>query len=212
MADAVSICNLALSHLGDTASVASIDPPEESAQAKMCAIFYPQAVNTVLDMHDWAFAKTRALLAEVANAETYGWKHAFRKPSDCLHAISIEDYRTLDHLEPRRIRTPFFLDRLSEKAEFLLEGKTIYTNVAYPVLSYITANVRASEYPPGFVLALSYYLANLIAGARIKGKEGIQIAASMQEQFSRALAAAKTRDSAQRQDRIQFVPTWIQAR
>ena len=48
MASAVDICNLALSHLGDTATVASLDPPEGSAQAEHCARFYPVARDALV--------------------------------------------------------------------------------------------------------------------------------------------------------------------
>ena len=40
MASEVEICNLALARLGDAATVVSIDPPEGSAQAEHCAMFY----------------------------------------------------------------------------------------------------------------------------------------------------------------------------
>ena len=43
MPSEVDICNLALGHLGDSATVATIDPPEGSAQAEHCARFYPIA-------------------------------------------------------------------------------------------------------------------------------------------------------------------------
>ena len=53
MASEIAICNLALSHLGDAANIASIDPPEGSAQAEHCATFYPIARDSLLEMHDW---------------------------------------------------------------------------------------------------------------------------------------------------------------
>ena len=63
MASEVEICNLALSHLGDTATVASSDPPEGSAQAEHCARFYPIARDALLEMQNWKFATRRATLA-----------------------------------------------------------------------------------------------------------------------------------------------------
>ena len=41
MFSVVEICNLALSHLGDRATVVSIDPPEGSAQAEHCKTYWP---------------------------------------------------------------------------------------------------------------------------------------------------------------------------
>ena len=56
MATEVDICNLALAHLGDDATIASLSPPEGSAQAEKAARFYPIARNTLLEMHTWNFA------------------------------------------------------------------------------------------------------------------------------------------------------------
>ncbi len=212
MADAATICNLALSHLGDTATVVSIDPPEESAQAKMCAIFYPQAVNTLLDLHDWSFATRRAVLPELVVKERFGWAHVFEIPADCLHTISVTDSVRHDEARiPPGASMPI-PDRPTDKREYRIEGRRLYTNLEAPVLSYVSSEVSPGEFSPSFILALSYYLANLIAGARIKSKEGIQIASGMQDMCARALSVAKTRDSAQRQDRIEFIPNWIQVR
>ena len=59
MASEVEICNLALARLGDAATVVSIDPPEGSAQAEHCAMFYPMARDTLLAQHPWGFAQRR---------------------------------------------------------------------------------------------------------------------------------------------------------
>ena len=45
MATEVDICNIALAHLGDDATIASLSPPEGSAQAEKAARFYPIARN-----------------------------------------------------------------------------------------------------------------------------------------------------------------------
>lgn len=62
MPSAVTICNLALAHLGDSATVSSIDPPEGSAQAEHCARFYPVALGLLLEAHPWNFATKRSRL------------------------------------------------------------------------------------------------------------------------------------------------------
>ena len=59
MADVVSICNLALSYLGDSANMVAINAPEKSTQAELCSRLYPTAVSALLDMHDWSFATKR---------------------------------------------------------------------------------------------------------------------------------------------------------
>jgi hypothetical protein len=63
VASEVDICNLALGHIGDSATVSSINPPEGSAQAEHCSRFYPIARDSLLEMHNWGFATKRTNLA-----------------------------------------------------------------------------------------------------------------------------------------------------
>jgi len=88
LASVVEICNLALAHLGDDASIASIDPPEGSAQAEHCARFYPIARDSLLQMHNWNFASRRALLASVTMPYSM-WKYAYAVPGDMMVAVSV---------------------------------------------------------------------------------------------------------------------------
>ena len=211
MADPVSICNMALAHLGDTASIATLDAPDNEPQAKMCAIFYPQSVLAVLDMHDWSFAAKRRSLTELADEDSYEWLHVFQIPSDCLHVISLREARA---------RNPYGLpqnfafggDLLFSSVTFSVIGDRLYTDVEVPELFYISSETKPNRFSPAFVTALSYYLASLVAGARIKGKEGAQLAQNMQQEFAKALSIAKTRDAFQRKDAIRYTPTWIQRR
>ena len=88
MASEVEICNLALAHLGDEATVASIDPPEGSAQAEHCARFYPIARDGLLQMHPWNFASRRVSLASVTMPYTM-WKYAYACPGDMMVAVAV---------------------------------------------------------------------------------------------------------------------------
>ena len=65
MSSVVDICNIALSRLGDRATVTSIDPPEGSAQADHCRRFYPIALKTILATYNWSFATTRKELMPI---------------------------------------------------------------------------------------------------------------------------------------------------
>ena len=76
MASEVEICNLALARLGDAATVVSIDPPEGSAQAEHCAMFYPMARDTLLAQHPWGFAQRRVRPARLAAG--------YLLPDDCF--------------------------------------------------------------------------------------------------------------------------------
>jgi hypothetical protein len=85
----VDICNMALGHLGDDATVASLDPPEGSAQAEHCARFYPMARDAMLDAHKWGFATRRASLALLSETPPSPWRYAYAQPADALNLISM---------------------------------------------------------------------------------------------------------------------------
>ena len=83
MASEVDICNLALARLGDNATVASIDPPEGSAQAEHCARFYAIARDSLLEMHAWKFATRRVQLAKLT-VPSWDWSFAYAEPTGAL--------------------------------------------------------------------------------------------------------------------------------
>jgi hypothetical protein len=98
----VSICNLALGYLGDTANVTSISPPENSVQAQLCAQFYPIARDAMLEMGSWGFATTRKKLALLATnpaaqgaLDTNGmpdastWAYCYAQPADMVNALAV---------------------------------------------------------------------------------------------------------------------------
>jgi len=100
----VTICNLALSHLGDTAQVVSIAPPDSSVQAQLCARFYSVARNALLEMAAWGFATRRVTLAQVTNptldADGNGpWLYAYAAPSDLLNALAVVPAGSPDDVE-----------------------------------------------------------------------------------------------------------------
>ena len=90
MSSVVDIVNLALSHLGDTATVASIDPPEGSAQAEHAARFFPFALAAMLEGHPWSFATKRAILAPL-NTAPNGWAYAYGVPADALRVLGVAE-------------------------------------------------------------------------------------------------------------------------
>jgi hypothetical protein len=111
----VTICNLALSHIGDTATVMSIKPPDSSVQAQLCARFYYVARNAVLEMAAWGFATRRVKLAELwgphcnwddpACAALPGywhhhtWRFGYALPSAVINALAVQQKDAPDDYE-----------------------------------------------------------------------------------------------------------------
>ena len=203
MANPVSICNLALSYIGDSATVASIDPPEGGPQAQMCATMYPMAVNALLEMYDWTFATFTSPVAQYASEDTRGWKGAFALPADCLRVISVHEQSEQKGEEPT--------DKTFEIGASL-RGRVLYTDVATPVITYISSSTSSYVFSYAFVVALAWYLANMLAGQRVKGKEGHAMSQNCMKQFELALRFAKGFDASQQKNTLSVTPKWIKER
>ena len=203
MADAVAICNLALSYIGDSASVASIDPPDETATAQMCATMYPFAVSALLERFDWSFATRYAPLAPYADAESHGWKKAYAVPSDCMRAIRVRASGMQHMPEPKGAHYEIVIDG---------DHPVLLTDVESPVLYYITSNVNPALFSQNFAVALAWYMAIMLAGQRIKGREGFTMSQNLTTQFERALAEAKRLDASQQKKSLLFTPRQLEVR
>lgn len=214
MASAVSICNLALDRIGDSANIASIDPPEKSAQAQMCSIFYPMSVSACLEMFDWSFATRQVSVAKLANVETGGWQYAFPVPSDSLRIIRIRDY----HWQSGRILAGIPATAMQLGTDVRYETGAVgnqhvfYCDVEHPVVTYISGDTNVAMFSPAFVDALAWHLASALCGARVKGKEGQQLVQLCQRQFVQSLSVARDRDAKQQKKRIDFIPAWLRGR
>lgn len=161
MASEVDIANLALSHLGDSATVASLDPPEGSAQAEHCARFYPIARDSLLELHNWKFATRRATLAQLS-VDSGPWAFAYAVPADALKMLAVlpsgaaSDADSEDY-EPEVVETG---------------ASAILTNCELATLRYIALVTDTTKFSPLFELALSWQLASFLAGPILKGDAG----------------------------------------
>jgi len=213
MASEIDVCNLALSHLGDTATIASLDPPEGSAQAEHCARFYPIARDSMLEMHAWGFATRRARLALLASGWPE-WNYAYAQPADALNIIAIlppsssDDYSTgiPDSAGGPYVPQPFSCE--------INEGgaSVIYSDQADAVLRYSSTVSDPTRFSPLFTMALSWHLASMLAGPIIKGDAGAaeakRCAAMMQAYLSKAVES----DSSQRRIKPEHVVSWMAGR
>lgn len=226
MASDVQICNLALSHIGDTASVSSIDPPEGSVQAEHCANFYPVARKACLEESSWGFSTTRAILAEVTNTWPE-WQYAYAMPPNVINVLAVlpqdapDDYEASypppddQHFPPGYIPTPgpSFYTPQTYTVEIDSSGnQIILTNCPNAHLRYTTDVTDSTKFSPMFVMALSYLLASMLAGPIIKGQEGSQKAAEMLTLYETWRQKAEASDANQRRITPTPVTTWIAGR
>ena len=206
MSSVVDICNLALSHLGDTATVSSIDPPEGSAQAEHCARFYPMARNTILEAHPWSFATTRKALVELSSPEPpASWAYIYGYPNLCIRPLLLLQPETTDETTGE--------DFIVEETEGGV--RVIYTNIENATLRYIFEQADPGRYSQLFVNALARLLASYLAGPVIKGTEGARVGAAHLKLYEEVdLPRAKAADSMGRQKALydKFQPAALKAR
>lgn len=189
MASETDICNLALAHLGDAANVASISPPDGSAQASLCSMFYPMARDALLEMHDWGFASKRLLLAQLDNPSST-WAYCYASPTDLVNTIAVLDSEAEDDVSLQITdmtiwgETPVTLGGYSP-AEFSLESAAdgtdvIYTNQENALMRYVARITDTTKFSPLFIDCLSWSLASMLAGPVVKGEAGQAEAARCQ--------------------------------
>lgn len=204
MPSVVAICNTALSRLGDSATVASIDPPEGSTQAEHCAVFYPIARDTLLESHEWGFATRRARLALLASP-SWNWRFGYAKPANCVKVVSV--------LGPHQCATSDSADYQTESDES--GTQIILTNVQNATIRYTSRIEDSTKFPPLFTEALSWLLASYIAGPLIKGETGLTAGRAAYATYLQQLAQAKVSDSNQQHGdprRYENRTPWLEAR
>lgn len=221
MASEVSICNLSLAHLGDTAAVSSISPPDGSAQAALCAVFYPHARELLLGMYAWNFATTRAALTLVT-APTTAWAYAYAVPSDCINILGIQDPNaatdqlagvplsstTADSMGVSAlVPQPYVIESLADGSSAIL------TNQPDAVARYVRNVTDAGKFDAAFVSCLSRLLASFLAGPILKGDVGRKEAEEQLKLMAIAMKSASEGDANQMQVPLQtYSAPWMRGR
>lgn len=236
MASEVSLCNLALSHLGDVADVQSISPPDGSAQADWCAQFYPIARDVLIETHDWGLTTKRAQTLALLSVTCPEWKYGYAPPADMLDVISILDPNSPSDYAQGLVSdvtasTEFFdfgSQIIGERGiytprEFALESygapdgtsiAVIWTNQVNASARYTARVTDPTRFPALFQDCLGWLLASMIAGPLLKGDNGVKTGAAMYSIYEKRLGTATSNDANQKKSNIrdrQQVP-WINGR
>jgi len=207
MATDTDICNLALAALGDEATVVSIDPPEGSAQADHCAQWYPIAVETVLEAHDWKFA-SRRIAGAALSSPTPSWSHAYAKPSGALRVRAVIPPNTTSDMGEGLVTNtqPFDIETLEDGTE------VIVTDQDNAVLIYTLRNVDPGKFPPLFVQTVVRLLASYLAGPVLKNEAGRAESRAQLQLYQAWLLKAQASDANQRHGSSPHVAQQLAAR
>lgn len=202
MATVLDIVNLALSHLADEASVASIDPPEDTTQAQQAARFYPIARDIALTRFPWEFAVKRATLAVPTGVTPPpAWQYVYTVPADCLRMLSVRDPTLNNTLYAKGY--PYITEFLSTKV--------IYTNADNGQAQYIFQQTDTTQFSIEFTDALSYLLASYLAGPITRDRG---VGAAMEQLAEVGFAQARIADANGNNPALNsyYVPSAIAAR
>lgn len=206
---AVDVCNTALAHLGETANVSSVFPPDGSAQAAICNRFYNVAVEELLTLHPWSFATKRTDLTEdVTNDLDQSWGFSYQVPGDVGRVLQVIPQDTPDNVVDATTR-----EQPSHTLEQDAAGDLrLYSNIEDAVLRYTTYVYDANKYPALFVSALSWLLASKLAGPLIKGDVGAAEAKRCLQMVQWYIGKAVAVDGLQRNQKPTHSVPWISQR
>ncbi len=178
MASTISICNLALGHLGaDRIDALS----EASSEARACNRFYAQTLDALLSAGPpWRFARYEVMLAEMAGISSSRWAHVHALPTDLLRVRAV---RAVDDAQSGE-----------DAVDYELFGDRLLANITPVRLSYIRRIDDPSQFTPLFIEALSWHLAARLAMPLTRDANQRQSAFQMALQAQAAASAAEGND------------------
>lgn len=169
----VEICNIALSRIGESRPINSLD--DDNTAAQQCKLFYLPMIEQTLRDFPWRFAQKYVDLALIQERPNPEWLYEYRYPSDCIIANKIPasnnavlaatshsaaQYR--DYYSDGR-----FGEVLHSGVTYTIamdaNGRVIWTNQEDASLLYTSRVTEAGHFDGSFVNALAWRLAMELA-------------------------------------------------
>ena len=142
----VTVCNLALSRIGNKGSVENIDQPTKQTEV-VCAKWYDIARKSSLKHMMPNFARKREIWArDISYTPAFGYDYAYKYKADCLKILGIGNL-------------------YEKKNNYAIGGEYLLTNDLYedglPV-RYVADITNANKFTPDFIELFSWFLAREI--------------------------------------------------
>lgn len=197
----VDLANLALSHLGDDATVSQLDPPEGSVQAEHCARFLPIARDSLLELHAWKFATRRAIPALRDDQTSSAWRYVYQEPNNIIRVLSI-------------LPEGYTRDSDGAAVEFDCESDDdgnglILTNTPNATVRGVFRVTNPARFTPLFVDTLGWMLASYVAGPLLKGETGASEAVRCWQVAMTLFARASGSSAGQAHHTMRHVAPWV---
>ena len=183
----VGICNLALTRLG-VKNITTLT--EASEPARKVSQVYDNALDTVLQEHDWSFAASQpTVLVEAPNLTAVGWDYVYALPTKCLFVRRVYNESTLANKDEQDFKKVFVPS---------INAEVIYSNLAEAVCDYTYQVLDESIFSPSFVTALSLYLAHMVGPALV----GSAYNGQAYQEYLRALDSARATNKSEGKETV----------
>lgn len=195
MASEVDICNLALSHIGASATISSLT--EKSEEAFHCNLLYSDARDALLRAHPWGFATRHIALSDVGSPPG-NWSYRYSYPNDALYAREI--------LQEDTSGDPIQFEVALSDA---YNSRVILTDQEEATLIYTYKVTNTLAFDPLFVSALSWRIAADIAMPLTRDQNRLQAAYQM---YQATLSEAQAFNANEQHEDINREAAWINGR
>lgn len=170
--DQLTLCNMALSKLGDRSNITSVN--ENSAEAQQCRLWYKMSLAQTLAAFNWSFARARIDLTvdPISDPPLPEWSYRYLYPTNCFRVRYIVNPCGKE------------ADAVPYVAEFSPSAtRSICTNLAEATIVYtvdMTDVAYINLYPPEFINAFTSALA---ANMAFTLTGNVNITQSKQQEF-----------------------------
>ena len=185
MASEVSICNLALTKIGED-QIISLS--ENSKAGRLCNLHYSTTRDAVLRSHIWNFAIKRVELALSTTTPAYDYAYQFALPTDYVRILETN---------------------LTNTAEWKVENGFLLADSDSVKVRYLAQITNPNEFDALFIEAFSSRLAAELA---IPLADSLNMSKMMFDLYSSKIAEARTMDAVEgTPDNIE-ADSWLNAR
>ena len=192
------ISQLAVLHCGVSKPIGNV-LTEKSIEAQACRTVADVARQTTLRAHPWLFAKkqvTPALVSGPNPMATPEWTYCYQAPGDLLHMFRFVSTRLTN--DTRQSRIPYTIIGAPAAGYLIFTNwPGNFTNV--PVLiEYTWDNTNIPQWQADFILAMSYYMAYLIAPVITRG-DPYQMQQKLMALYDKAIVSASNTNADEEQ-------------
>lgn len=179
------IANMALAHIGVGNWISDLST-DDSDEADAVNSFLETVRQQTLRDYPWPFATRTEDLGLVEEDPNDGleWGFSYRYPADCIEARRI----------PSGVRMDTVVSRVPFRVQSDVTGKLILCDIEDAQLEYTALITDTDQYPPDFVMAMSYRLAWHIA-PRVANNYSPQMTQGLMQMYALQIAKAKANAS-----------------